>query len=101
MVTFRFLQDPPLPLCGQCAIESQISAPSHEGRQAGAVHCQMDVRECGKVEEFAAGQLAEAFKSEVLALLKGSRAEQLERERRAARTARFGRRPALRIAAGV
>ena len=45
-----------------------------------------------KVEEFAAWQLADAFKSEVFALLKGSReaeasheryAEQLERERRA------------------
>ena len=73
MVTFRFLQDPPLPLYGQCAIEAQISAQSHECRQACAVHCQMEVRGVRKVEEFAAWQLAEAFKSEVFALLKGSR----------------------------
>jgi hypothetical protein len=37
------------------------------------VHCQGSVRGVRKVEEFAAWQLADAFKSEVFALLKGSR----------------------------
>jgi four helix bundle protein len=37
------------------------------------VHSQVSVRGVRKVEEFAAWQLADAFKSEVFALLKGSR----------------------------
>ena len=37
------------------------------------MHCQTDVRGVRNGEEFAAWQLVEAFKSEVFALLKGSR----------------------------
>ena len=43
------------------------------------MHCQVSVRGVRKVEEFAAWQLAEAFKSEVFALLKGSREAVLHR----------------------
>jgi hypothetical protein len=72
MVTFRFLRDPPWSLYAQFAAEARISAQEQVCHQAYAVHCQVSVAGVKKVEEFAAWQLADAFKSEVFALLKGS-----------------------------
>jgi hypothetical protein len=71
MVTFRFLRDPPWSLYAQFAAASRISAQEEVCHQA-YVHCQVSVAGVKKVEEFAAWQLADAFKSEVFALLKGS-----------------------------
>ena len=73
MVTFRFLLDPPWSLYAPFAAESRISAQYEVRHRACAVHGQVSVTGVKKVEEFAAWQLADAFKSEVFALLKGSR----------------------------
>ena len=73
MATFRFSRDPPWALYAPFAAESRISAQYEVCQQAYAVHGQVCVAGVKKVEEFAAWQLAEAFKSEVFALLKASR----------------------------
>ena len=73
MVTFRFLRDPPWSLYAQFAAEFTNLAPiggwQPDIRRARSV----SVTGVWKVEEFAAWQLADAFKSDVFALLQGSR----------------------------
>ena len=71
-MTSRFLRDLLVFVRTICSRATNLG-PIGVCRQAYTVHGQGSVTGVQRVEEFAAWQLADAFKSEVFALLKGSR----------------------------